>query len=53
MFTETGTDTTKYLSEAPGAGKSIYDYAMNSDGAKAYVALTKEVLDSNKEDGNE
>lgn len=41
------------LSEAPGAGKSIYDYAMNSDGAKAYVALTKEVLDSNKEDGNE
>ena len=38
------------LSEAPSAGKSIYDYDMNCEGARAYVALTKEVLDSNKED---
>lgn len=37
------------LSEAPSQGKSIYDYAINSEGAKAYVSLTKEVIDNNKE----
>ena len=36
------------LSESPSAGKSIFDYDLNSDGAKAYVALTKEVV-SNSE----
>lgn len=36
------------LSEAPSEGKSIYDYAVNSEGAKAYIALTKEVLANNK-----
>ena len=36
------------LSEAPSVGKSIYDYAINSEGAKAYVALTKEVIDRNR-----
>lgn len=32
------------LSEAPSSGLSIYDYELNSEGAKAYVALTREVL---------
>ena len=36
------------LSEAPSQGKSIYDYALNSEGAKAYIALTKEVIAGNK-----
>ena len=36
------------LSEAPSVGKSIYDYDMNCEGARAYVALTKEVIDNNK-----
>ena len=36
------------LSEAPSAGLSIYDYALNSEGAKAYVALTRELIASNK-----
>lgn len=36
------------LSESPSYGKSIFDYDLNSDGAKAYVALTKEVV-SNSE----
>ncbi len=40
------------LSEAPSVGLSIYDYDMNSEGAKAYVTLTKEVVDNNAEDGN-
>ena len=35
------------ISESPSAGMSIYDYDMNCEGAKAYVALTKEVLDNN------
>lgn len=35
------------ISESPSAGLSIYDYDMNCEGAKAYVALTKEVLDNN------
>ena len=36
------------LSEAPSQGKSIYDYAINSEGARAYVALTKEVLKNSR-----
>ncbi len=36
------------LSEAPSQGKSIYDYAMSSEGARAYVALTKEVLQNSR-----
>ena len=36
------------LSEAPSQGLSIYDYALNSEGAKAYISLTKEVLSNNK-----
>ena len=36
------------LTESPSRGKSIFDYALRSDGAKAYVALTKEILDNNK-----
>ena len=36
------------LSEAPSVGKSIYDYDMNCEGARAYVALTKEVIDADK-----
>ena len=36
------------LSEAPSQGKLIYDYAINSEGARAYVALTKEVIEQNK-----
>lgn len=40
------------LSEAPSAGLSIYDYALNSEGAKAYVALTREVLNNTLEAEN-
>ena len=36
------------LSEAPSVGKTIYDYDMSCEGARAYVALTKEVIDANK-----
>ena len=36
------------LSEAPSQGKSIYDYAINSEGARAYVSLTKEVIENNR-----
>ena len=36
------------ISESPSMGKSIFDYDMNCEGARAYVALTKEVLDANK-----
>lgn len=38
------------LSEAPSSGLSIYDYELNSEGAKAYVALTREVLANNAEE---
>ena len=38
------------LSEAPSAGKSIFDYEVNSEGAKAYVALTREVIANTTED---
>jgi len=37
------------LSEAPSSGLSIYDYALNSEGAKAYVVLTREVLNNDTE----
>ncbi|MBR4420906.1 MAG: ParA family protein [Erysipelotrichaceae bacterium] len=40
------------LSEAPSSGLSIYDYALNSEGAKAYVALTREVMQANTEKKN-
>lgn len=40
------------LSEAPSAGLSIFDYALNSEGSKAYVALTREVIENNTEENN-
>ncbi|MBQ6493557.1 MAG: ParA family protein [Erysipelotrichaceae bacterium] len=40
------------LSEAPSCGLSIYDYAITSEGAKAYVALTREVIANNAEEVN-
>jgi len=40
------------LSEAPSTGKSIFDYEVNSEGAKAYVALTREVIANNTEEAN-
>ncbi len=36
------------LSEAPSLGKSIFDYDMKSEGARAYVALTKELIENNQ-----
>ena len=32
------------LAESPSVGKSIFDYAKASSGAKAYDSLVKEVL---------
>ena len=40
------------LAEAPSAGLSIYDYALDSEGAKAYVVLTREVLANSTEDSD-
>ncbi|MDO4198486.1 MAG: AAA family ATPase [Erysipelotrichaceae bacterium] len=40
------------LSEAPSSGMCIFDYAMTSEGAKAYVALTREVIANNMEADN-
>ena len=40
------------LSEAPSAGKSIFDYEVTSEGAKAYVSLTREVIANNTEVSN-
>lgn len=40
------------LSEAPSAGKSIFDYDVTSEGAKAYVSLTREVIANNMEVSN-
>jgi len=37
------------IAEAPSAGLSIFDYDMSSEGAKAYVAITKEIINNNKE----
>lgn len=36
------------LSEAPSTGQTIFEYDINSSGAKAYAALAKEVLQHNK-----
>ncbi|AMC94543.1 sporulation initiation inhibitor Soj [Erysipelothrix larvae] len=38
------------LSEAPSRGSSIFEYDVRSEGAKAYAALAKEVLNYNKEE---
>ena len=35
------------LSEAPGMGLSIFDYDVTSEGAKAYVNLSREVIENN------
>lgn len=35
------------LSEAPSSGQSIFEYDINSSGAKAYAAFAKEVLNAN------
>lgn len=35
------------LSEAPSAGLAIMDYDANSEGAKAYKSLAKEIIDAN------
>lgn len=35
------------LSEAPGYGKSVFDYNANSEGARAYVGFIKELLNNN------
>lgn len=40
------------LSEAPSMGLSIYDYDLKSEGAKAYVALTRELLSNIAEEDN-
>lgn len=40
------------LSEAPSRGRSIFEYDLSSVGAKAYAALSKEVLNSNKKKGD-
>jgi len=37
------------LSESPSMGLSIFDYDVSSEGSKAYVALTKEVVSNNME----
>jgi len=36
------------LSEAPSQGVSIFDYDIHSEGAKAYIGLTKEIINSNE-----
>jgi chromosome partitioning protein len=40
------------LSEAPSRGESIFEYDTRSEGAKAYVALVKEVMAQNERGGN-
>ena len=40
------------LAEAPSYGKCIYNYDINSKGAKAYAALTKEIVLANTEEVN-
>lgn len=37
------------LSEAPSMGLSIFDYAVNDAGSRAYVSLTKELIANNTE----
>jgi chromosome partitioning protein len=36
------------LSEAPSRGKSIFEYDVRSEGAKAYASLAKEVIQNNE-----
>ena len=36
------------LAESAGSGKSIFEYDLNSNGAKDYLALTKEILSRNQ-----
>lgn len=36
------------LSEAPSRGQSIFEYDVRSEGAKAYAALSKEVIQANE-----
>ena len=36
------------LSEAPSRGKSIFEYDVRSEGARAYAALAKEVIQNNE-----
>ncbi|NLC64627.1 MAG: ParA family protein [Erysipelothrix sp.] len=38
------------LSEAPSRGQSIFEYDIKSEGAKAYAALSKEVLKRNQKE---
>ncbi len=38
------------LSEAPSRGQTIFEYDIRSEGAKAYAALSKEVLKNNKKE---
>src|SRR5699024_4481042 len=38
------------LSEAPSRGQTIFEYDIKSEGAKAYAALSKEVLNNNKKE---
>ncbi len=38
------------LSEAPSHGKSIFEYDIKSDGARAYAALAKEVITKNSQE---
>lgn len=40
------------LSEAPSSEKSIFEYDIHSEGAKAYASLVKEVVAKNKNSGN-
>lgn len=40
------------LSEAPSRGNTIFEYDLKSEGAKAYAALSKEVLQYNKKRGD-
>mgnify|MGYP000461856081 CR=1 FL=1 len=36
------------LAESAGSGKSIFEYDLNSNGAKDYLALTEEILSRNQ-----
>ena len=38
------------LSESPSLGQSIFEYAINSEGAKSYIALAKEFIIRNSKE---
>ncbi|MGB4985487.1 MAG: ParA family protein [Erysipelotrichaceae bacterium] len=40
------------LSESPSSGKSIFEYDIKSEGAKAYALLAKELIQSNNQGGS-